>query len=178
MVNGTNEGADGGGKRPLFFKRDQSLPFLQALDENGLSTELQRRASDGATGVQPTSLQENRTMLFTVSDAHSPPHTCATISNYSSFTFVYPSACGTFMVIALWSINQMFFLMFLLLFSLCLPHFEFHVPHPHVECEMVCQCCSLKDIEILLKQVCAKTITASFQTNLFTYSSPKITHKS
>ncbi|XP_042572602.1 LOW QUALITY PROTEIN: TBC1 domain family member 1-like [Cyprinus carpio] len=66
MVNGTNEGADGGGKRPLFFKRDQSLPFLQALDENGLSTELQRRASDGATGVQPTSLQENRTMLFTI----------------------------------------------------------------------------------------------------------------
>uniref|UniRef100_A0A8C1RWD3 TBC1 (tre-2/USP6, BUB2, cdc16) domain family, member 1 n=1 Tax=Cyprinus carpio TaxID=7962 RepID=A0A8C1RWD3_CYPCA len=52
--------------RPLFFKRDQSLPFLQALDENGLSTELQRRASDGATGVQPTSLQENRTMLFTI----------------------------------------------------------------------------------------------------------------
>uniref|UniRef100_A0A8C2B284 TBC1 domain family member 4 n=1 Tax=Cyprinus carpio TaxID=7962 RepID=A0A8C2B284_CYPCA len=61
-----NQGADGGGKRPLFFKRDQSLPFLQALDENGLSTELQRRASDGATGVQPTSLQENRTMLFTI----------------------------------------------------------------------------------------------------------------
>ncbi|XP_052401536.1 TBC1 domain family member 1 isoform X6 [Carassius gibelio] len=66
MVNGTNEGADGGGKRPLFFKRDQSLPFLQALDENGLSTELQRRAADEATGVQPTSLQENRTMLFTI----------------------------------------------------------------------------------------------------------------
>ncbi|XP_043096034.1 TBC1 domain family member 1 isoform X5 [Puntigrus tetrazona] len=66
MVNGTNEGADGGGKRPLFFKRDQSFPFLQALDENGLSPELQRRAADGATGVQPTSLQENRTMLFTI----------------------------------------------------------------------------------------------------------------
>uniref|UniRef100_A0A673G3Y8 TBC1 domain family member 4 n=1 Tax=Sinocyclocheilus rhinocerous TaxID=307959 RepID=A0A673G3Y8_9TELE len=52
--------------RPLFFKRDQSFPFLQALDENGLSPELQRRAADGATGVQPTSLQENRTMLFTI----------------------------------------------------------------------------------------------------------------
>ncbi|XP_073806181.1 TBC1 domain family member 1 isoform X9 [Danio rerio] len=65
VVNGTNEG-DGGGKRPLFFKRDQSFPFLQALDENGLSPELQRRAADGATGVQPTSLQENRTMLFTI----------------------------------------------------------------------------------------------------------------
>uniref|UniRef100_A0A8C2B3D8 TBC1 domain family member 4 n=1 Tax=Cyprinus carpio TaxID=7962 RepID=A0A8C2B3D8_CYPCA len=65
-VTGSLAAADGGGKRPLFFKRDQSLPFLQALDENGLSTELQRRASDGATGVQPTSLQENRTMLFTI----------------------------------------------------------------------------------------------------------------
>ncbi|XP_016360130.1 TBC1 domain family member 1-like isoform X5 [Sinocyclocheilus anshuiensis] len=66
VVNGTNEGADGGGKRPLFLKRDQAFPFLQALDENGLSPELQRRAADGATGVQPTSLQENRTMLFTI----------------------------------------------------------------------------------------------------------------
>ncbi|KAK2908718.1 hypothetical protein Q8A67_004555 [Cirrhinus molitorella] len=65
MSNGTIEGADGG-KRPLFFKRDQSFPFLQALDENGLSPELQRRAADGVTGVQPTSLQENRTMLFTI----------------------------------------------------------------------------------------------------------------
>uniref|UniRef100_A0A8C2F2J2 TBC1 domain family member 4 n=1 Tax=Cyprinus carpio TaxID=7962 RepID=A0A8C2F2J2_CYPCA len=37
-----------------------------SLNQNGLSTELQRRASDGATGVQPTSLQENRTMLFTI----------------------------------------------------------------------------------------------------------------
>uniref|UniRef100_A0A673IBQ5 TBC1 domain family member 4 n=1 Tax=Sinocyclocheilus rhinocerous TaxID=307959 RepID=A0A673IBQ5_9TELE len=54
------------GKRPLFLKRDQTFPFLQALDENGLSPELQRRAADGATGVQPTSLQENRTMLFTI----------------------------------------------------------------------------------------------------------------
>uniref|UniRef100_A0A8C1L3H8 TBC1 domain family member 4 n=1 Tax=Cyprinus carpio TaxID=7962 RepID=A0A8C1L3H8_CYPCA len=66
VVNGTNEGADGGGKRPLFLKRDQTFPFLQALDENGLSPALQRRAADGATGVQPTSLQENRTMLFMI----------------------------------------------------------------------------------------------------------------
>ncbi|TRY94488.1 hypothetical protein DNTS_004623 [Danionella cerebrum] len=63
MVNGTNEG--NGAKRPLLFKRDQSFPFLQPLDENGISPELHRRAADGATGVQPTSLQENRTMLFT-----------------------------------------------------------------------------------------------------------------
>uniref|UniRef100_A0A9J7Y0H1 TBC1 domain family member 4 n=1 Tax=Cyprinus carpio carpio TaxID=630221 RepID=A0A9J7Y0H1_CYPCA len=53
-------------QRPLFLKRDQTFPFLQALDENGLSPELQRRAADGATGVQPTSLQENRTMLFMI----------------------------------------------------------------------------------------------------------------
>ncbi|XP_057186788.1 TBC1 domain family member 1 isoform X2 [Triplophysa rosa] len=66
MTNGATEGADGGGKRPLFFKRDPSFPYLQALDENGLSPELQRRAADGAAGVQPTSLQENRTMLFTI----------------------------------------------------------------------------------------------------------------
>uniref|UniRef100_A0A673IBI4 TBC1 domain family member 4 n=1 Tax=Sinocyclocheilus rhinocerous TaxID=307959 RepID=A0A673IBI4_9TELE len=37
-----------------------------SLSQNGLSPELQRRAADGATGVQPTSLQENRTMLFTI----------------------------------------------------------------------------------------------------------------
>ncbi|XP_051559868.1 TBC1 domain family member 1-like isoform X3 [Myxocyprinus asiaticus] len=66
VTNGANEGADGGGKRPLFFKRDLSFPLLQGLDENGLSPELQQRAADGATGVQPTSLQENRTMLFTI----------------------------------------------------------------------------------------------------------------
>ncbi|XP_059407935.1 TBC1 domain family member 1-like isoform X4 [Carassius carassius] len=66
VVNAKNEGADGGGKRPLFLKRDQTFPFLQALDENGLSPELQRRAADGATGVQATSLQENRTMLFMI----------------------------------------------------------------------------------------------------------------
>ncbi|XP_073721268.1 TBC1 domain family member 1 isoform X1 [Misgurnus anguillicaudatus] len=66
MTNGASEGADGGGKRPLFFKRDPSFPSLHGLDENGLSPELQRRATDGAAGVQPTSLQENRTMLFTI----------------------------------------------------------------------------------------------------------------
>ncbi|XP_053475601.1 TBC1 domain family member 1 isoform X2 [Ictalurus furcatus] len=66
LLNGANEGADGGGKRALFFRRDPSFPSLQALDENGLSPELQRRSANGAAGVQPTSLQENRTMLFTI----------------------------------------------------------------------------------------------------------------
>uniref|UniRef100_A0A8C1L3F5 TBC1 domain family member 4 n=1 Tax=Cyprinus carpio TaxID=7962 RepID=A0A8C1L3F5_CYPCA len=37
-----------------------------SLNQNGLSPALQRRAADGATGVQPTSLQENRTMLFMI----------------------------------------------------------------------------------------------------------------
>ncbi|KAL1023996.1 hypothetical protein UPYG_G00050040 [Umbra pygmaea] len=59
--------SDPGVGRPLFFKRDPSFPCLQALDENGLSPELHTYPvdSDGA-GVQPTSLQENRTMLFMV----------------------------------------------------------------------------------------------------------------
>ncbi|XP_072525742.1 TBC1 domain family member 1 isoform X3 [Salminus brasiliensis] len=66
VMNGSGEGGDGGGKKPLFFRRDPSFPSLQALDENGLSPELQRRSVNGAAGVQPTSLQENRTMLFTI----------------------------------------------------------------------------------------------------------------
>ncbi|XP_072771020.1 TBC1 domain family member 1 isoform X2 [Nerophis lumbriciformis] len=63
-------GSPTGGKRPLLFKRDPSFPSLQALDENGLSPELSHvnttDASTRSPGVQPTSLQENRTMLFTV----------------------------------------------------------------------------------------------------------------
>ncbi|KAF7666229.1 hypothetical protein LDENG_00114520 [Lucifuga dentata] len=57
-------------KRPILFKRDSSFPSLQALDENGLSPEFAHiNTTDDqnhSTGVQPTSLQENRTMLFTV----------------------------------------------------------------------------------------------------------------
>ncbi|KAM8842109.1 TBC1 domain family member 1 isoform 2-T2 [Synchiropus picturatus] len=57
-------------KRPLLFKRDPSFPSLQALDENGLSPELSHGNTTEAhilsSGVRPTSLQENRTMLFTV----------------------------------------------------------------------------------------------------------------
>ncbi|XP_076873343.1 TBC1 domain family member 1 isoform X2 [Brachyhypopomus gauderio] len=61
VSSGGSERGAGGGQKPLFFRRDPSFPTLQALDENGLSPELQRRA-----GVQPTSLQENRTMLFMI----------------------------------------------------------------------------------------------------------------
>uniref|UniRef100_A0A8C4IVY1 TBC1 domain family member 1 n=1 Tax=Dicentrarchus labrax TaxID=13489 RepID=A0A8C4IVY1_DICLA len=57
-------------KRPVLFKRDPSFPCLQALDENGLSPEISHTNTTDAhahsAGVQPTSLQENRTMLFTV----------------------------------------------------------------------------------------------------------------
>uniref|UniRef100_A0A3Q4AX99 TBC1 domain family member 4 n=1 Tax=Mola mola TaxID=94237 RepID=A0A3Q4AX99_MOLML len=58
------------GKRPVLFKRDPSFPCLQALDENGLSPEIsQSNMTDQhvhSTEVRPTSLQENRTMLFMV----------------------------------------------------------------------------------------------------------------
>uniref|UniRef100_A0A671TLY0 TBC1 domain family member 1 n=1 Tax=Sparus aurata TaxID=8175 RepID=A0A671TLY0_SPAAU len=57
------------GKRPVLFKRDPSFPCLQALDENGLSPEISHTNTTDAhahSTVQPTSLQENRTMLFTV----------------------------------------------------------------------------------------------------------------
>lgn len=76
--NGLGSGAVGNGaagspttgKRPVLFKRDPSFPCLQALDENGLSPEISHTSvADTHThsaGVQPTSLQENRTMLFTV----------------------------------------------------------------------------------------------------------------
>ncbi|XP_072239378.1 TBC1 domain family member 1 isoform X2 [Leuresthes tenuis] len=58
------------GTRPVLFKQDPSFPSLQALDENGLSPEISNTNTtdplDHSTNVQPTSLQENRTMLFTV----------------------------------------------------------------------------------------------------------------
>ncbi|XP_052369438.1 TBC1 domain family member 1-like [Oncorhynchus keta] len=60
-VRGGGYGASSGG-RPVVFKPDPSFPCLRALDENGLSPELHTHPA----GVQPTSLQENRTMLFMV----------------------------------------------------------------------------------------------------------------
>ncbi|CAL9700265.1 unnamed protein product [Knipowitschia caucasica] len=57
-------------KKPVLFTRDPSFPSLQALDENGLSPEISNNstadAQDKCAGIQPTSLLENRTMLFTV----------------------------------------------------------------------------------------------------------------
>ncbi|XP_040891559.1 TBC1 domain family member 1 isoform X2 [Toxotes jaculatrix] len=71
--NGLGNGAAGSpttGKRPVLFKRDPSFPCLQALDENGLSPEISQTNTTDALArpaeVQPTSLQENRTMLFTI----------------------------------------------------------------------------------------------------------------
>ncbi|XP_042170736.1 LOW QUALITY PROTEIN: TBC1 domain family member 1-like [Oncorhynchus tshawytscha] len=60
-VRGGGYGASSGG-RPVVFKPDPSFPCLRALDENGLSPEPHTHTA----GVQPTSLQENRTMLFMV----------------------------------------------------------------------------------------------------------------
>lgn len=66
-------------KRPVLFKRDPSFPCLQALDENGLSPEISNTNTTDAhvhsAGVQPTSLQENRTMLFTVLFMNGHAHT-------------------------------------------------------------------------------------------------------
>ncbi|KAK7929437.1 hypothetical protein WMY93_005832 [Mugilogobius chulae] len=42
------------------------LPSLQTLDENGLSPEISNNNTTECAGIQPTSLLENRTMLFTV----------------------------------------------------------------------------------------------------------------
>ncbi|XP_018551236.2 LOW QUALITY PROTEIN: TBC1 domain family member 1 [Lates calcarifer] len=76
--NGLGSGAVGNGaagspttgRRPVLFKRDPSFPCLQDLDENGLSPEISHNNTTDVLArspeVQPTSLQENRTMLFTV----------------------------------------------------------------------------------------------------------------
>ncbi|XP_074551770.1 TBC1 domain family member 1 isoform X2 [Halichoeres trimaculatus] len=70
VVKNEAAGSPTTGKRPVLFKKDPSFPCLQALDENGLSPEISNNNTTDAhvhsAGVQPTSLQENRTMLFTV----------------------------------------------------------------------------------------------------------------
>ncbi|XP_007552000.1 TBC1 domain family member 1 isoform X3 [Poecilia formosa] len=66
--NGTTGSATTGSSAAL-FKRDSSFPNLH-LDENGLCPEISNNNTTDSitcsTTVQPTSLQENRTMLFTV----------------------------------------------------------------------------------------------------------------
>lgn len=55
-------------KHPVSLKRDPSFPYLQALDENGLSPEISQTITTDShinlTGVRPSGQQENRTMLF------------------------------------------------------------------------------------------------------------------
>lgn len=65
--NGVQTGAGEGilNRKAAFFQREPSLPPLQPQDENGLSPEPNTDGT-GSCGVRPTSIQENRTMLFTV----------------------------------------------------------------------------------------------------------------
>ncbi|XP_066576566.1 TBC1 domain family member 1 isoform X2 [Amia ocellicauda] len=56
-------------QKTVFFRRDPSFQSFQALDENGVSPELHKRNINGPCGVQPTNIQENRTMLFTIGQA-------------------------------------------------------------------------------------------------------------
>ncbi|XP_024145206.1 TBC1 domain family member 1 isoform X3 [Oryzias melastigma] len=63
-------GSSATGTRPALFKKEPSFPSLHGLDENGLSPEISNANTTDqltlSTKVQPSNLQENRTMLFTV----------------------------------------------------------------------------------------------------------------
>ncbi|XP_058888497.1 TBC1 domain family member 1-like isoform X6 [Acipenser ruthenus] len=50
----------------VFFKRESSLPSFTTVGECGGSPELRRRNISEPCGVQPTDIQANRTMLFTI----------------------------------------------------------------------------------------------------------------
>uniref|UniRef100_A0A1A8PP19 TBC1 (Tre-2/USP6, BUB2, cdc16) domain family, member 1 n=1 Tax=Nothobranchius rachovii TaxID=451742 RepID=A0A1A8PP19_9TELE len=69
-VRNGSAGSPSSGTQPVLFKRGHSFPSLDALDENGLSPEISNANTtdlfNSPAKVQPTSLQENRTMLFTV----------------------------------------------------------------------------------------------------------------
>ncbi|XP_015231725.1 PREDICTED: TBC1 domain family member 1 isoform X1 [Cyprinodon variegatus] len=73
LVNGSVRNGTAGnattGSTSAQLKRDSSFPSLH-LDENGLCPEISNNNTKdpitSSTSVQPTSLQENRTMLFTV----------------------------------------------------------------------------------------------------------------
>ncbi|XP_061567003.1 TBC1 domain family member 1 isoform X2 [Cololabis saira] len=70
LVGNGAAGTVAAGTRPSLSKRNTSFPSLHGLDENGLSPEISNANTTDplarSTKVQPTSLQENRTMLFTV----------------------------------------------------------------------------------------------------------------
>lgn len=50
----------------VFFKRESSLPSFTTVGEYGGSPEIRRRNVSEPCGVQPTDIQANRTMLFTI----------------------------------------------------------------------------------------------------------------
>ncbi|XP_058862456.1 TBC1 domain family member 1-like isoform X3 [Acipenser ruthenus] len=53
-------------QKTVFLKRDSSLPSFAAIGGNGVSPEIRRRNISEPCGVQPTDIQANRTMLFTI----------------------------------------------------------------------------------------------------------------
>ncbi|XP_041130548.1 TBC1 domain family member 1-like isoform X2 [Polyodon spathula] len=53
-------------QKTVFLKRDSSLASIATIDENGVSPEIRRRNISEPCGVQPTDIQANRTMLFTI----------------------------------------------------------------------------------------------------------------
>ncbi|KAK1175338.1 TBC1 domain family member 1-like [Acipenser oxyrinchus oxyrinchus] len=53
-------------QKTVFLKRDSSLPSFATIGGNGVSPEIRRRNISEPCGVQPTDIQANRTMLFTI----------------------------------------------------------------------------------------------------------------
>lgn len=83
-VGNGGAGSPTDGKRPALFKRDPGFP-VQTVDENGPPPEVcHSNPTDPKTvspGVQPTSLRDNRTMLFTVTLQPRPPRTAGSVSD-------------------------------------------------------------------------------------------------
>uniref|UniRef100_A0A8C4RR79 TBC1 domain family member 4 n=1 Tax=Erpetoichthys calabaricus TaxID=27687 RepID=A0A8C4RR79_ERPCA len=57
-------------QRTAIFRKNSSLQFLPNIGENIVSTGILRKSSSVPCGILPTNIQENRTMLFTISQAH------------------------------------------------------------------------------------------------------------
>ncbi|MGH0130459.1 UNVERIFIED_CONTAM: hypothetical protein FKN15_035186 [Acipenser sinensis] len=53
-------------QKTVFLKRDSSLPSCATIGGNGVSPEIRRHNISEPCGVQPTDIQANRTMLFTI----------------------------------------------------------------------------------------------------------------